>query len=122
MATALTGYRDVDEAANSPPSLRQPSLMNAEHEQSRPPVISRKQVLILTACSCFSIFMHMGINTIPLILPIEIVRKEIPYEYCGAIVSIFAVSIVIFEPLQAKIIPWVGTRNGFCLGALVSGL
>ncbi|XP_055328096.1 MFS-type transporter SLC18B1-like [Paramacrobiotus metropolitanus] len=129
MATVMTGYRDVDEASNYPGSsyaralsVRSPSLHEPLEETPPPKGYSRKEMFVLVVCSCSSMFMHMGLSTIPLVLPIEITRKGVPYEFCGAIFSVFAISIVILEPFQAKILPWIGTRNSFVYSALLGGV
>ncbi|OQV22186.1 putative MFS-type transporter SLC18B1 [Hypsibius exemplaris] len=132
MATAaVTGYRDVSESAASiQGEVEDPQFTLSGREVAGKEVpaqetvsqsITTRQKLILAACSCSSCFMHMGVSTIPLLLPPEIIRKGIPYEYCGMIFSLFATAIVIFEPLQAKLLPMIGTKRAFCFSALLGG-
>ncbi|GAV01131.1 hypothetical protein RvY_11889-1 [Ramazzottius varieornatus] len=80
---------------------------------------SRSQILILIAGCCSSLFINMAEASVPLILPRTIIVKEIPYAYIGLIFAMFSISIILFEPFQAKIIPFLGTRTSFCISSFV---
>ncbi|GAV05603.1 hypothetical protein RvY_15705 [Ramazzottius varieornatus] len=132
-ASSVPGFRDVDELANTP--ARRPryesvvSIVGGEEKLVQvelPPAartkLTKSQISILIAGSCSSMFMHMAISSMPLILPPTIIEKGISYGYTGVIFSVFAVSIAIFEPLQAKIIPFLGTKRAFVGSSFVGGL
>ena len=61
------GIEELREADVSPAET---ALADQKTNGSYP--ITTKQKLILVACSCSSCFMHMGVSTIPLLLPPEV--------------------------------------------------
>ncbi|GAV09527.1 hypothetical protein RvY_19049 [Ramazzottius varieornatus] len=82
---------------------------------------TRSQILTLIAGCCSTMFINIANASIPLILPPTIVAKGIPYAYSGLIFGLFSISNVIFEPFQAKIIPFLGTRTTFCVSSFTGG-
>ncbi|OQV25804.1 putative MFS-type transporter SLC18B1 [Hypsibius exemplaris] len=83
---------------------------------------TRHEAHIIAICSVAVLIANIAVGTMPLLIPIEIMRKGYLYSWIGILFLVYGVIVFLCELLHSKIVPAIGTKRTFIISCVVLGI
>ncbi|XP_055330869.1 uncharacterized protein LOC129583203 [Paramacrobiotus metropolitanus] len=122
-------YQEQEDGAERKSALiRSISMLSAEERSLLPVVanapngereLSRQEITVIVVCSCTTVVVNLGVGSMPLLIPIEIVKKNYAYTWTGVLFLLYGINVATCELLQSKIVPFLGTKRAFLISSSI---